>query len=272
MPELPEVEIARRNLVRWFEGRKVVRARAERSRVFRGASRPAFESIRGRLVEARRRGKYLLLEFDGERGLVSHLGMTGKWVRRPGEAEVRFSRAVLFLDDGQAIHYADPRMFGRMVPVEAGALYQVASVAALGPDPLVDGLTPVSLRRAVGSARVAVKVALMDQARLAGLGNIHAAEALFRAGIHPARPARSLRGAEWSKLCRAIHATIRFALMNEEADEIAYVEEPGTKNPFLVYGRAQEKCRRCQTRVRSMIQGGRTTHFCPGCQRRKVKA
>jgi len=265
MPELPEVEIARRNLARWLRGRRVVRAEAAPSRVFRGARREDFLTLQGRLKSLERRGKYLLFTFEGGRGLLGHLGMTGRFLRRPPEAEVSHSRARLFLDNGQVVHFCDSRLFGRLEPCDASGLYSLEAVQALGRDPLVDGLTPEQLEEAVGSSRQALKVALMDQGRVAGLGNIHAAEALFRAGLHPARKPASLTPAEWRRLAEAIHATLDFGLREQEGDEPAYLED-GAENRFLVYGRAGTPCTRCGTKVQSCPQGGRTTHFCPKCQ------
>lgn len=269
MPELPEVEIERRNLQRWFRKRRVVSAEAENSRTFRGADRKAFESLRGRLLDASRKGKYLLLSFEGGRGLLAHLGMTGKFVRRSAQTREPYSRARFFLDNQQVVHFRDVRLLGRMEPVEASRLWQLPPIRLLGRDPLTDGLTPAQLKEALVRSRQAIKVALMDQSRLAGLGNIHAAEALFRARIHPARKPSSLKTPEWSKLCSSILATIRFALEEEDSEEVHYVEEPGTENPFLVYGRAGEPCRRCRTPIQSFVQAGRTTHFCPKCQPRR---
>ncbi len=266
MPELPEVEIARRALERWLGPRRIVDAVADRSRIFRGADRRGFEAIRGRLHRADRRGKYLMLSFDENRGLLSHLGMTGKWVRRSHEASEPYSRARFLLDDGSVVHYRDPRLFGRMEPAPAHALAQLPVVRALGRDPLQDGLTGAQLRSALGSTRLPLKVALMDQSRVAGLGNIHAAEALFRARLHPGYKISSVTPAEWTRLAGGIRKGLAFALAKEDADEIAYVEEPGTPNPFRVYGRGGEPCVRCGSRIRSMAQGGRTTYFCPHCQ------
>jgi formamidopyrimidine-DNA glycosylase len=267
MPELPEVEIARRNLVRWLDGRRVLRAEADRrARTFRGADPKLFERIRGGLRQASRRGKYLLLAFDNDLGALWHLGMAGKFVRRPKGHPEPYSRARLVLDDGQVIHFRDPRLFGRIAPARAADLPRLPPLPGLGLDPLEDGLDARRLQEAVGPSRQALKVALMDQGRIAGLGNIHAAEALFRAGLHPARAPQSLSAAEWRKLARSIHASIRFALDREEGEEIEYVEEPGSPNPFRIYGRAKEPCPKCSTRVKSITQGGRTTHFCPTCQ------
>jgi formamidopyrimidine-DNA glycosylase len=268
MPEGPEVEVARRGVERWLKRRTVVGAEAEsKGRIFRSADRKAFLDIRGKLVRADRHGKYLLFGFSDGTGLIAHLGMTGKWVRRPADVTVPYSKARLLLDSGDVVHYRDPRMFGRIVPMPAQHLDAYPSVATLGPDLIKEKATSRSVRDALASSRQPLKVALMDQHRLAGLGNIHAAEALFRAQLSPKRVAKSLSSAEWAALARGINAALAFALKHEDGDEIQYVEEPGTPNPFFIYGRAQERCRRCATTVISYTQAGRTTHACPGCQR-----
>jgi len=130
MPELPEVEIARRNLVQWLDGRRVVRAEADDSRIFRGARREDFALLKGRLLSLERRGKYLLFTFEGGRGLLGHLGMTGRFVRRPEGAAVPYSRARFHLDSGDVIHFADSRLFGRMEPCAASRLHARASTHA----------------------------------------------------------------------------------------------------------------------------------------------
>lgn len=267
MPELPEVEVARRALVRWLAGRKVVAAHADRrARTFRGAQPKDFEAIRGALVSAERRGKYLLVAFDNGAGAVLHLGMTGKLVRRGQAVDEPYSKARLLLDDHTVIHFRDPRMFGRIEPKPASALFDTKAVRALGPDWLVDAPSVAQVKQWLGRSRRPIKVVLMDQGLLAGLGNIHAAEALFRAGIHPARPAAALTDAEWEKLHAGVLAALRYALEHEDGDEIRYVEEPGADNPFLIYGRAGTPCPTCRTAVKELNQGGRTTHYCPRCQ------
>lgn len=275
MPELPEVEFARRQLQRWLSHHQVVRAVADRkARTFRGADPREFDKLRGRLLHADRRGKYLLLSFEGGRGLLAHLGMTGKLVRRFDHKSEPYSRARLELDDGSVIHFRDPRMFGRIEPVPAESLHSLPVIRELGVDPLVDGLTPRQLKEAVGNSKQDLKVALMDQSRVTGLGNIHAAEALYRAGLHPSRKPGTLSDEEWRKLAKAIRQTIDYGLSTiekEDEDEIEYVEEPGAPNPFLIYGRAGEPCPKCHTRVQSFTQGGRTTHFCPVCQPKRPR-
>jgi len=266
MPELPEVEFARRALSRWFKGRKLVRTEAEKVRTFRDSDLGIFSELKGPLTGAQRKGKYLLLEF-GKLGFVGHLGMTGKFLKRPEGEEVKWSRARFFLDDDEVVHFQDPRMFGFIDAVPSSELWKRPAVAKLGLDPVTDEFTVATLQAALGKSKQPLKVALMDQERLAGLGNIHAAEALFRSKLHPSRTAASLSPAEWKALHRAIVATIQFALDVEgDGDDIEYVEEPGAKNPFLIYGRDGTPCRKCKTIVKKFTQAGRTTHFCPKCQ------
>ena len=260
------MEIARRTLERWLGGSEVTGAEAERTRVFRAGGRGAFGRLRGRLARADRHGKVLLISLESGQGFLSHLGMTGKWVRRAAGEVVPYSRARLLLADGTVVHYRDPRLFGRIEPHRAGALQDLPAVRALGPDPLLTPLSGRRLRDALGPTRVPIKVALMDQTRLAGLGNIHAAEALWRARLHPARPARTLELPEWNRLATAIRRGLAFALSAEDGEEIAYVEEPGTENPFKVYARTGEPCPRCGTPIRLLRQAGRRTDVCPRCQ------
>lgn len=272
MPELPEVEFAKRALSRWFEGRKLVRTEAEKVRTFRDSDVGIFKALKGSLASIDRRGKYLSVAFSNKLGFVGHLGMTGKFLKRPEGEEVRWSRARFILDSGEVIHFQDPRMFGFIDAVPASELSKRPAVAKLGLDPLVDTFDVAALKVALGKSKQPLKVGLMDQERIAGLGNIHAAEALFRSKLHPSRTAVSLTDAEWKALHKAIVTTITFALELEgEGDDIEYVEEPGAKNPFLIYGRAGMPCRKCKTIVKSFTQGGRTTHFCPTCQPKNPK-
>jgi formamidopyrimidine-DNA glycosylase len=273
MPELPEVEFARRALKRWFKGRTLTRTESEKVRTFRDSDLGVFHALEGKLTELGRRGKYLVVSFDNKLGFVGHLGMTGKFLKRAADEPVKWSRARFHLDDDTVIHFQDPRMFGFIDAAPASELWKRPAVAKLGLDPLEDDFTLAALKEVLGKSKQPLKVALMDQERIAGLGNIHAAEALFRSKLHPSRTAVSLTDAEWKALHKAIVATIDFALEAEgDTDDIEYVEEAGATNPFLIYGRAGTPCRRCKTLVKSFTQGGRTTHFCPKCQPLKKRS
>jgi len=276
VPELPEVEWAARQLRRWATGRRIegVATDPRGRRIFRPASPAALaRALAGARVErVARHGKQLLLTLAtpaGPLGLLGHLGMTGKWVRRaPGEATPAHARATLRLDDGAALHYVDPRMFGRLRLVPGARFEAVPELAALGPDPVVDGIDPARLREGLAGTRRPVKVALLDQGLLAGVGNIHAAEACWRARLDPRRRADRLSPAEVAGLARALRASFRFALSRLDGPEIEYLEEGG-ENPFHVYGRPGCRCRRrgCGGEVKRVVQAQRSTFYCPRCQR-----
>jgi formamidopyrimidine-DNA glycosylase len=275
MPELPEVEFAARCLRRWAAGRRIVGAELDPRgrRLFRPDAPAAFaRAVAGaRVAAVSRRGKHLLLTLEKDRralGVLSHLGMTGKWLRTAdGQAPPGHSRARLRLDDGGTLHYQDPRLFGRLRLVPGGRFEGVPELSALGPDPLEQGIDLDRLAAMLGRVRLAVKPKLLDQRLLPGVGNIHAAEACFRARIDPRRPARSLTRAEVKRLAEGVLASFRMTLDAEQGPEITYVEEGG-ENPFLVYAREDERCPRCKrTPIRRVVQAGRSTFFCPRCQR-----
>ncbi len=275
MPELPEVEFAARSLRRWARGRRIESAELDprARRIFRPAAPAAFaRAVAGARVEAIRRiGKHLLVTLDRDGaplGLVSHLGMTGKWLLQPGGAEPpSHSRARFRLDDGRVLHYRDPRLFGRLRLVPGARFEELPEIAALGPDPLTSGIDAGRLAAALARTRLPVKVKLLDQRLLPGVGNIHAAEACFRARIDPRRTSRSLSRAEVKRLADAVLASFRMTLDAEKGPKITYVEEGGA-NPFLVYGRAGERCPRCRRAdLRRIVQAQRSTFFCPRCQR-----
>ncbi|BDG03862.1 bifunctional DNA-formamidopyrimidine glycosylase/DNA-(apurinic or apyrimidinic site) lyase [Anaeromyxobacter oryzae] len=275
MPELPEVEIAARNLRGWTEGRTLVRADpdAKAKRIFRPATPASFAAaVAGaRFGEVRRIGKHLLVALEKDAapvGLLVHLGMTGKWLRREeGDPPTRFSRARLHLDDGSVLHFDDLRLFGRLRVVPAARFHEVPEVAKLGRDPLEHGIDVDVLAEALGRSRLPVKVRIMDQAILPGVGNIYASEALFRAKIDPRRKANDLSRAEARRLAGTVIEAMREGIARQEGPEITYVEEGG-ENPFLVYAREGEPCPRCKKgRIVRVVQAQRSTFFCPRCQK-----
>ena len=275
MPELPEVEFAARSLRRWARGRRIEAAELDprARRILRPATPAAFaRAVAGsRVTAVGRVGKHLLVTLEkggAPLGLVSHLGMTGKWLLQPraGGEPPSHSRARLRLDDGRVLHYQDPRLFGRLRLVPGARFEEVPEIAALGPDPLASGIDVGRLAAALARTRLPVKVKLLDQRLLPGVGNIHAAEACFRARIDPRRPSRSLSRAEVKRLADAVLASFRMTLDAEKGPKITYVEEGGA-NPFLVYGRDGERCPRCRRAdLRRIVQAQRSTFLCPRCQ------
>ncbi len=287
MPELPEVEIAARNLRRWGGKKTVRRVRADpkAARLFRPATPKGVETLAGaRFDSVRRIGKNLLLTFaprgragaGAPLGVWSHLGMTGKWLRRTGkDPAAPATRVELDLAGGTRLCYVDRRMFGRFRLVPGARFDSLPELAALGPDPLTDGIDVPAFAKRLARLKGPIKVALLDQTLLAGVGNIQASESLFRAGIDPRRPARSLSPAEVKRLAAAICKSIAFTLKTfavAGADggdaDIGYVEERTAPNPFLVYGRAGERCPGKESKgvIVRIVQAGRATFYCPRCQ------
>lgn len=271
MPELPEVEFARRLLERRLVGGRIVDVVVSDARVLEDGTAGFARAVRGAsFVEAARRGKWLRLTLDvakPRRFVFSHLGMTGKWVHVAHDAEPpRFERLRLVVEGPRSLRralvYADMRIFGGLrLTADAEAAFR-----QLGPDPLVDGLDAPTLARALEGTRRSIKEALLDQARLAGIGNIHAQEALFRARIDPRRAASTLDKRELSRLARGILGTIDDALRAVPGETITYVEERGAENPFAIYGRGGAPCPRCRSPLARIVQGGRSTVFCGRCQ------
>jgi formamidopyrimidine-DNA glycosylase len=276
MPELPEVEFAARNLDRWATGRRVRGALATEPRALGGGRPAALKGLAGaRLRGIERRGKNLLLTFAAGAkknvGVWSHLGMTGKWVRRaPDDAAPRFSRVRLDFEGGVTLHFVDMRLFGFFRLVPGADFASLPVIAALGPDPLREGIDAAALAQRLAKRRkLPIKVAIMDQALIPGVGNIQASEGLFRAAIDPRRSAASLDLPSVRRLARALLASFRYTLGTfPDAGDVEYVEEPGTRNPFKVYDRAGARCPRCKTGVITrLVQAGRSTYFCPNCQK-----
>lgn len=268
MPELPEVEFARGCLERWLVGRTLTRVTSQPgTRVLRESSARALAALTGHRVDAvERRGKWLLWHLSEGAGLLAHLGMTGRFVRRaPDASSSPHARATFAVDDAR-IELVDQRMFGRLLPGSVEALTAHRVWREQGPDALGTAWSAARLKEALGPSRSPVKVALMDQTKLAGLGNIQATEALWRAGVHPRTEARALEDAQRTRLVKAILWTLERTLADLSGDEIVYVEESPETNPFLVYGREGQPCPRCGTTLVKDTIAGRTTTWCPSCQ------
>jgi formamidopyrimidine-DNA glycosylase len=272
VPELPEVEHARRTLERWLAGARIDAVRVQDARILDVGVQPArvVRALTGRRVIAvDRRGKWLRLSLEGTAGRVfSHLGMTGKWVRAGVEDDaVRFEKVRLDVTKGRtrrSVRYVDPRLFGRFVVTNE----DLPIWSELGPDPLVDGIDVDALHAKLAKRKLPIKPTLLDQSVLAGVGNILATEALFTARIDPRRPARDLSRKEVAALARGILRAIDATLaMQGDGETIQYVEEAGADNPFTIYGNEGTPCPSCKRPLSKMVLGGRGTVFCVSCQR-----
>lgn len=271
MPELPEVEAVCRKIRPAVAGRRILSMRILRPRIALPHSSGELESaVEGRRIETvTRRAKNILLHLSGRppRALHVHLRMTGDLEVLH---EVRFlpasARFVLEFSGHAGLVFTDPRALGRIRLLDAGDL--AALDAALGPEPLSRAFTPARLASAALRSNQPAKLFLLDQKRLAGLGNIYAAEALFLSGIHPAKPMKVLPPARILALHKAIVGTLRRALRSA----VREYSRPGSLSegedfPLNVYGREGQPCFRCARAVQRVKQGGRSTYFCPHCQR-----
>jgi formamidopyrimidine-DNA glycosylase len=264
MPELPEVELARRNLSNWTHGFKVLRCEVGPKARINGA----LENLKGAtFTEWSRHGKFLTAGFTDQRRMVSHLGMTGKWICDPTEerkhVHIRFE--LQSPNTKRTIEFIDPRRFGwnrlRNTPDEA-----TQELAHLGPDALTDIKNGADLQQCLGGSRSAIWRRMLDQRRLAGIGTILASEICHRAGIHPLRPSHGLKNKEWASLLHGLRDHIDLVLQENVGPEIDYLR-PGMQTFFLCYGKKDSPCTQCETAIVKDTVGGRPVYWCPRCQR-----
>jgi formamidopyrimidine-DNA glycosylase len=274
MPELPEVETVRRMLQAKVVGRRVARAKRSRQRLHVASRGTGLGRVEGRVLErVERRGKYLLFRFDRGVTMLSHLGMSGRWLffdRAPAEA-LEHVHARLEFADGAHLWFQDPRRFGQLRVVADAAIEADESLAVLGRDPVEQPLSGSELAAMARGSTVAVKIFLLDQRRIAGIGNIYASEILFHAGVDPRRKAGRVTGAQWDAIAREIPAVLEAAIRRMGTTFRSYrtlANEPGEYSALLlVYDRAGQPCKRCGSGIRRLVQGARSTFYCPACQR-----
>ncbi len=273
MPELPEVERIRRQLQQSLPGLRIREVEVLLARVVDFPNPEEYERVLvGKTVgEVKRRGKYLLLRMQEGGVLLFHLGMTGRLVVvSEREGAPLHTRVALRLEDGRRLLFVDSRTFGKTAFLPPGRKDLYLPIKRLGPEPLDPAFGPRELAKAL-RGRGPVKSQLMDQSRLAGLGNIYADEVLHRAGIHPCRPGNSLSFPEIRRLHRAIREVLTDAVNKGGSTIRDYVDLRGEAGSFqehhAVYGRAGKPCPRCGKPVERTKLSGRSTHFCPACQR-----
>jgi formamidopyrimidine-DNA glycosylase len=288
VPELPEVETIRRQLEPELIGRTIARARILDERWTRPVPPGRVEErLSNRRIESvRRRGKYLLVDLDGGDVLTMHLRMTGNILLRAvgddarrlggerlyeGSPDARYLRAVLELDGGLELWFTDPRRFGQAVLLPADGVDEYFE-GRVGIEPLSGELTAEALCRVAAGRRAPLKSFLLDQSGVAGVGNIYADEALHHARLHPLSPAGSMRMEHCEALRDGIVAALQRGLVAGGASIDDYVDARGERgamqDEFVVHTRAGEPCPRCGETIRRIVIGGRSTYFCPGCQRR----
>lgn len=270
MPELPEVETTRRGIRGALIGRTIRAFDLRESRLRWPVERRLEQELAGqRVLDVRRRAKYLLI--DLERGtLIAHLGMSGSLRVMPASAaRIVHDHYDLVLDSGQCLRFNDPRRFGSLHWC-TGDPADHSLLAHLGPEPFDEAFDASYLAARARGRKVAVKLFLMDQRTVVGVGNIYASEALYRAGVRPRRAAGRIRRAEWQKIVDAIRAVLGDAIRQGGTTLRDYLNAEGAPGYFrqelFVYERAGQPCRRCATPIRHLQQGQRSTYFCPACQ------
>ncbi len=286
MPELPEVETVRCGLAPVFEGADLVKVTASRPDL----RFPFPKNFVSRLTGARvdtlgRRGKYLLAGLSTGETLIMHLGMSGRFVIDDGTAKTpgKFNQApacnpvhnhvVFYCNNGKpaTVTYNDPRRFGFMDLVATQALEDCKQFKAMGPEPLGNGFSVVAFNAALKTKSAPIKAALLDQRVVAGLGNIYVCEALYRAGISPRRRASSVAGRRGERLHSEILTVLRAAIKaggSSLRDFAGVHEDLGYfQHRFEVYDREGEKCPKCDSEIGRIVQSGRSTFYCSGCQR-----
>lgn len=293
MPELPEVETVRRGLEPVMVGASFVEVETRR----RDLRFPFPKDFAGRLGGARvealdRRGKYMIAALSTGESLIMHLGMSGRFAieagdggasARPGDfahaqaCDPKHDHAVFRMSEtdaapaGAMIAYNDPRRFGFMDLVDTGELERCRHFKGMGPEPLGNAFSAEGLNAALAGRQTPIKAALLDQRVVAGLGNIYVCEALYRVGVSPRRKAASVAGRRGQRLAAAIVAVLRDAIVAGGSSLRDFAGADGAlgyfQHAFDVYDREGEPCRTCETPVKRLVQGGRSTFFCPSCQR-----
>ena len=270
MPELPEVETTRRGIAPFLTGTRV-RSLVVRERRLRWPIPAAAErNLSGaRILDVRRRAKYLL--FDSERGTaIAHLGMSGSFAMVPANREPGpHDHYDMVLEGGTALRFNDPRKFGSLLWGGSNPMAHKL-LAGLGPEPLAAGFSGDWLKACSRGRRVAVKSFLMSSSVVAGVGNIYASEALFRAGIHPRRAAGRIALRRYRSLAEAVRCVLREAIDAGGTTLRDFADASGRPGYFVqsldVYGRAGDACCRCGSEIRRSVIGQRASYHCPNCQ------
>ncbi|MFZ5448360.1 MAG: bifunctional DNA-formamidopyrimidine glycosylase/DNA-(apurinic or apyrimidinic site) lyase [Thermodesulfobacteriota bacterium] len=271
MPELPEVEVIRRGLAPLLVGRRFLDVHMGEKRLRQQASLKELRSLvlGRRLDNLRRRGKYLLFDLEGGATLLIHLGMTGRLLAGPLSPTADHVHLVFQLEGGLHLRFQDVRRFGQILVFAPGV--EPAPLAQVGAEPFSRKVTPAwLLEQAQGRSRP-IKNFLLDARIMAGIGNIYACEILFAAGLHPATPVNRLTLEDWTRVLTETRRILRHAIKKGGTTVSDYLNSQGGTGLFQlelrVYGRAGEPCLRCGAPIERLVQAGRSSFFCPVCQK-----
>ena len=277
MPELPEVEHVVRALRRVVIGRRIVATEISLPKLIAPTTSSVFKrKIKGSTITGvSRRGKFIVIELDCDRILAVHLRMTGKFLHLSADDELaKHARAIFYLENDRRLVFSDQRKFGVMKLVAKSRLSKTKGIAELAPEPFSDEFSFEYLKATLANSRRTLKTLLLDQTRVLGLGNIYAAEALFRAGINPFKISSELSTKRVARLHAEILAVLSDAISDSSTSRIDLEQPDGFtygeafERFWQVYERENEPCVKCGARIRRVTHGGRSTYWCPRCQRR----
>jgi formamidopyrimidine-DNA glycosylase len=274
VPELPEVETIRRGLLQRLVGQQIIAVRVRRAylREKVEVSTLNMQVVGSTIADIERRAKYLLMQLCPEGILVFHLGMTGRlWLGTPVEQDAPHDHLIFRLGSNLELRFHDTRRFGMCFYTTAKELPEHPRFRHLGPEPLSPDFSSGYLQERARGLWKPVKNFLMDASVVVGVGNIYASEALFLARVHPSREVGRLRRLQWDRLCAAIKEVLQAAIDAHGTSFSDYVDSDGRRGDFqnrlLVYGREGQPCMRDERPIKRMVQAGRSTFYCPHCQR-----
>jgi len=288
MPELPEVETIRLGLQKYLVGHKIIGVQVRVPKIFIGSTK---QIIGAKITNLKRIGKGLIIELNNNFVLAIHLKMTGQLIYQDGKTKnvalsaktggeklpSKYSHVIFALDNGAFLYYNDLRRFGWIKVVKKDQLMQIPFFKEMGPEPLVvissgqAHLTLELFKKIISSSNTVIKVLLMDQKKIGGIGNIYANDALFEAKIDPRRKAKSLSSQEIKKLYESVldvlQKSLKYGGSSDENFVNALGQEGNYQNHTLVYGREKKPCRNCKNLIKKIKLGGRGTYYCSICQK-----
>lgn len=279
MPELPEVELVAKSLNELVSNRKILAVELLRERLapFDPPAEFAARLKDSRINFVHRRGKNVLIDLDNNLTLLTHLRMSGRFMILPIERELpKHTHAVFYLDNETRLAFQDQRHFGLMKILETDNLQESSEIKKLAPEPFSDDFTPEYLRGVLAKSQKSLKELLLDQTKVCGLGNIYASEALFLARINPQIPANRISERKSNSLFKKIREVLAESIahgstMNVNPENIDGSYYGGEyEGHWRVYDRENDSCINCQSKIKRIIQGGRSSYFCPKCQRQEI--
>ncbi|MDD5259766.1 MAG: DNA-formamidopyrimidine glycosylase [bacterium] len=273
MPELPEVETVKRALSRKVTGKNILNVESNFVKIVASPDFKIFKkNIIGKKIESlSRRGKFLLFHLNGNKIMISHLRMTGHWLVAPKIVKNKFIHLIFQLSGGQAMAYSDIRKFGRIWLIDTKELEKFKPILKLGPEPLGTEFNFEEFSQKLAKNRSRIKVVLLNQQVVAGLGNIYVDEVLYESGVRPLRPANRLKMAEKKQIFEVIRKILAKAIKFRGTTVVNFTTPEGKGGDFQkqlkVYGKKGHKCPRCKGEIKRIVVAGRGTHYCPKCQK-----